>query len=262
MLLACGWCLVLFLAGGCKRPGYLQPALPPLALALGCYLDVVMPRLRGGGAPNWAGLWNRSSRLAYRGTVVVLLLGLTLVGAAGLWHMVKPGMGLVLTAAGIAALVVVHQRRAVSWAACGLAAFVVLLLAVWHLQPAYNRQFALRGRVRTGTDLAQGAGLSVVCFPQRWDSVSFYLPRADVRVYASGQRQELVEDLRSRPQTLLLVQSGPLLRDLLRELPASVEFVPRGRPGVVTAGWVRLRREVPPFLYAQHHSGRALWLTD
>jgi dolichol-phosphate mannosyltransferase len=38
-LLAGLWCLVFFSASGCKRPSYILPAMPPLALALGCYLD-------------------------------------------------------------------------------------------------------------------------------------------------------------------------------------------------------------------------------
>jgi 4-amino-4-deoxy-L-arabinose transferase-like glycosyltransferase len=38
-LLAGLWCLVFFSASGCKRPSYILPAMPPLALALGCYLN-------------------------------------------------------------------------------------------------------------------------------------------------------------------------------------------------------------------------------
>jgi 4-amino-4-deoxy-L-arabinose transferase-like glycosyltransferase len=33
------WCLAFFSASGCKRPSYILPAMPPLALALGCYVD-------------------------------------------------------------------------------------------------------------------------------------------------------------------------------------------------------------------------------
>lgn len=32
-------CLAFFSASGCKRPSYMLPAMPPLALALGCYVD-------------------------------------------------------------------------------------------------------------------------------------------------------------------------------------------------------------------------------
>jgi hypothetical protein len=38
-LLAGLWCLAFFSASGCKRPSYILPAMPPLALALGCYVD-------------------------------------------------------------------------------------------------------------------------------------------------------------------------------------------------------------------------------
>lgn len=43
-LLAFAWCLVFFSLAGCKRPYYLLPAMPPLALALGCYLDAAFTR--------------------------------------------------------------------------------------------------------------------------------------------------------------------------------------------------------------------------
>jgi 4-amino-4-deoxy-L-arabinose transferase-like glycosyltransferase len=38
-LLAGLWALVFFSASGCKRPSYILPAMPPLALALGCGVD-------------------------------------------------------------------------------------------------------------------------------------------------------------------------------------------------------------------------------
>ncbi len=106
------------------------------------------------------------------------------------------------------------------------------------LQPAYNRQYSLRDCLH---DAPQTASLPVICYPQRWDSVSFYLPRADVHVYGLDQRAQLIQDVRSRPGTLLLVKSGPLLNDLLQDLPGTVEFVRHGRHGAVTAGWVRSR---------------------
>jgi dolichol-phosphate mannosyltransferase len=248
VLLSCVWCVVFFSASGCKRPGYVLPALPPLALALGCYLDALMPRF---GDTGWTQLWGWASRLAYRATMVVLVVGLGLLVTAGARGMIRPSLALLLATTAVVAVALLWRRPAVSWGACGLAAFAVLLLGVHYLQPAYNRQFALRGRVRADVALAEAPGVPVVCYPQRWDSVSFYLPRADVRVYGPTQWKELVNDLRSRPRTLLLVKSGPVLRDLLRDLPNSVEFVPRGRPGAVTAGWVRLRKEVLPSVYAR-----------
>ena len=42
--LAAIWSLVFFSAAGCKRPGYILPVMPPLALAIGCYLNAALPR--------------------------------------------------------------------------------------------------------------------------------------------------------------------------------------------------------------------------
>jgi hypothetical protein len=239
-----------FSASGCKRPGYVLPALPPLALALGCYFDVLVPRFATLRAPDWAVLASWGSRGAYRATLVVLALGLAAAVLAGSRQMVRPGTGLLLSVVAGVALVAIWRRRTVSWGACSLTTFAVLFAGVLQLHAGYNRQFALRGRLRSDDHLARSSGLPVVCYPQRWDSVSFYLPRADVRVFSADQHRELAEELRSRPRTLVVVKSGPALRELLSALPASAEFEPRGRPGAVTAGWVRLRPEVAPFQVA------------
>jgi len=53
-LLAASWALAFFSAAGCKRPSYILPVMPPLALALGCYVDAAcrLGRLR---PAYWAG---------------------------------------------------------------------------------------------------------------------------------------------------------------------------------------------------------------
>jgi dolichol-phosphate mannosyltransferase len=239
-LLASLWVVLFYSAAGSKRPVYILPAMPPLALALGCYLDVLLPGPRL--APCWAPLWRRTSRLAYVATVLVLALGLGVVAWAGAARLVKPAAGVALAAGAVAALGVLLWRRRLSWAACAATTFAVLFLGVQHLHPSYNRQFAVRNHLLDHAGRARMARPSVVCHPQRWDSVTFYLPEADVRVYGGGQRRELVEDLRARPDSLLLVKTGPALDGLLRGLPPGLEFVPRGRPGAFTAGWVRPRR--------------------
>jgi hypothetical protein len=111
------------------------------------------------------------------------------------------------------------------------------------LQPAYNRQFALRDALLSRVVLGQKGPLTILCYPQRWDSVSFYHPQADVRVYTREQRRQLLADLRFQPRILLLVKSGKALKELRRDLPYCIQFVPHGRPGLVTAGWIR---PIPP----------------
>ncbi len=246
-LLAGLWSLAFFSASGCKRPVYIVPALPPLALSLGCYVAALVPSrsLRD----SWAGVLNRGARTAYRAAFVVLTLGAAAALLAGAYHIVKPVESFTFSGAAAAAcaLLAVYRKKA-SWPVCAGATFAVLFAAVYVIQPAYNRQYSLRDCLRR---VPQTPALSVACYPQRWDSVSFYLPRADVRAFGTDQRGQLLDALRSHPGILLLVKSEPLLADLLRDLPHSVVFVPAGRGGSITAGWVRLRRSPDGDLYAQ-----------
>jgi len=126
-----------------------------------------------------------------------------------------------------------------------------LLLAVHQLLPGYARKFSIRAQVRPNRVMSKDPNIPVVCYPHGWDSVSFYLRRNDVRVYSPDRRQALIADLRSRPQTLVFVKSERYRRELERALPASLEFVPCGRQGNVTAGVVQHRIEAPSTVFAQ-----------
>jgi len=252
-LLAGLWCFLFYSLSGCKRPGYILPVMPPLALALGWYLHL---RMRREKLEHLRQFLSRSrSRYAYQATVLMLVLG---VGASlvaevtGLFH---PLTACILAGTAGAGLLLVHrqaqqQRPAVSWALCSLATFVVLLAGVHQLLPAYTRKFSLRGQVRPHFEVSSDPGVPVACYPRRWDSVSFYLQRNDVRVYRPEQRDHFIADLRAQSGTLVFVKSGAALRDLLRDLPASLEFVQRGRQGNVTVGWVQPRATVPDYIYA------------
>jgi dolichol-phosphate mannosyltransferase len=234
-LLAAGWAVLFFSASGCKRPVYILPALPPLALALGCYLNGLMPTAAVG--ESWAALVRRGSRLAYWASLLVLTVAAGAAVAAGAYHVVKPatGYGLAGGAVALMALAAAFRGR-VSWPVCTGVTFAVLLAGVTLLQPAYNRQYTLRDCLR---GVPQTPALPVACYPQMWDSVSFYLPNAEVRAYGADRREDLLRDLRARPGTLLLVKSGPLLDDLRSEMPDGLELVRQGRRGAVTACWVR-----------------------
>jgi dolichol-phosphate mannosyltransferase len=247
-LLAAAWTVFFFSASGCKRPVYLLPALPTLALALGCYLDVLLPP----GLPTVAALWKRGVPRAGGVTLSVLLLGLGVVGAATFKGMVRPASGIALAAAAVAGTgFLVRNWRRASWAGALVATFALLYVGVRELQPAYNRQFALRSDLRKHVALLHDHAAGVACYPQRWDSVSFYLPHSDVKVYHAEDRKRLLADLRSQPETLLLVKSGRVLRELLDDLPESVEYVSRHHQGAVTVGRVRARGPAPDSVFAQ-----------
>jgi dolichol-phosphate mannosyltransferase len=236
-LLAFTAAFLFFSAAGGKRTVYILPALPPLALALGCYLDVLAPRGADWRAA-WARLWRRGSRLAFAASVLVAVFGGGAALAAVSLRLLAPAAGVALAVVALAAVVVLTAaRRVVSWPVCAATTLAALLAGVLVLLPAYNQRFSLRPCL---SDLPRKAPLRVACFPRRWESVDYYLPNARVRVYGAGEEQRLFDDLRADPDTLLLVKTSEL-KQLESELPPSLMFVPRAGQGVMTAGWVRTR---------------------
>src|SRR5262249_45007368 len=91
-----------------------------------------------------------------------------------------------------------------------------------------------------------GDEVPVVCYPRRWDSVSFYLKRDDVRAYARAEWGELADRLASCPLTLLFVESEAGPAEGVRDPPPSVEFGALGGRGNATAGLVRPRARTLP----------------
>jgi dolichol-phosphate mannosyltransferase len=250
VLLAFAWSLLFFSASGCKRPTYILPVLPPLALALGCYLDAVVAR--GLAARAGSALARHGAAFAARAAQVALVAGIVGSLAGGAAGLLRWPPALLLAAAAGGGLLFVSRpewraRPRAAWGLCVAATFAVLFTGVYGLLPGYARKFSLRGQVRP---LAEEA-LPVVCYPRRWDSVSFYLRRNDVQVYTPDELPQLVEALRTRPETLVFVKTGAPLEALLADLPPGMEFVAQGRQGTLTAGRIRHRPELPASLYAQ-----------
>ncbi|MGL4550176.1 MAG: hypothetical protein ACRC33_03225, partial [Gemmataceae bacterium] len=223
-LLAFGWMVLFFSLAGSKRPVYLVPALPPLALALGWLVARYAPRLTRGSLP---AEWVAGGGLC--GGAAVALAGV----ATGV---VRVEVGLWLTGAALAGLALICARPRLAWAGSFGLLVAALYLGVVHLLPAYNDQFSVRGELRRQAR----AGQEVVCFPMRYDSASFYLPANPVRVFDRGQSRELIAHLEAEPGALLLVKSGPTLERLLGELPPTLRFVGK-RGGAIAVGRVEAR---------------------
>jgi dolichol-phosphate mannosyltransferase len=260
-LLSFLWTVLFYSLAGCKRAVYILPALPPLALALGCYLDAVLPweRARGLLARPARGRLP-AGRLALGATALVVAaagLGCLTAAASGL---LRPATGLLL-AAGVAAAGGLLLRYGSArggttrWALCGAASFAVLFGALHLVLPGYARRFSLRGPLRPQAELCADPDVPVLCYPRGWDSVGFYLRRSDVRVFTPGRSGELAALLGARPNGVLVVKSDGPLEEVLRALPASLEFVPHGRRGPVTVGRVRPRPVAPDAVLARRKAG-------
>lgn len=246
------WCLAFFSLSGCKRPGYILPAMPPLALALGVYIDGALPRDLLAGVR--AGL-ARHALVPHRATLVALAGGAAVCALAAASGVRRSGPAVALAVGGALALAYLWRRgpanrAGTSWALCAGVTFALLLTGVHELMPGYAHKFSLRSQVRPQRDLSSDPAVPVVCYPHGWDSVSFYLKRNDVRVYPAEKRRELVAELLSRPETLVFVKTGPHLRDLVGSLPPHVEFVTRAAGELVTAGVVRPVTEAPESVVA------------
>jgi len=174
-LLAFAWGFLFFSLAGCKRPVYIVPALPPLALALGGYL-ATLP------------LPARSARL---------------------------------------------------WIAGGALTYVLQLLALLVLLPVYNQRFALRQALPGAYGTEADQTVSIICYPQMFDSISFYLPRSAVRICSADQWLQLLEELNPGSRVLLVIKSSAATREMLAELPGDVEFVTTSQSVTFTVGWLQ-----------------------
>jgi hypothetical protein len=96
----------------------------------------------------------------------------------------------------------------------------------------------------------------------RYESVSFYLPDSQVRVFGYGQKRELICHLENHPDALVLVKSGPVYEALVRDLPAGVRLDTRERGIAVTVGRVVHRPEVAPRNLAHLSPARSSSISD
>jgi 4-amino-4-deoxy-L-arabinose transferase-like glycosyltransferase len=247
-ILAAAWGLLFFSLAGSKRAVYLVPVLPPLALALGCYLDLALPRRRL--AMSWGWLVRHRSALAWRTALVGLAIGLGGGGLALLAGVGQPGRIALLTfgsAAGLIALIR-HERRA-RWLTAGAVTFLVLWTATHDLLPDYARRFSLKRAARASLAVAHPPAAIYSC-PQAQDAASFYLRRDDVRSFTPQTRFQVMADLYRRPDAVVFVKTADV-KDLLAMLPPGLEFTAAASDARVTVGRVGPRREAAVVGYAR-----------
>jgi hypothetical protein len=233
--------VLFFSLSGCKRPGYVLPAMPLLALALASHLERRLPSFDAIGS-----LQDEHSQLAYGATMTVLILAIASCVLAAHQHLVGPLVAGTLGLLSSSALILIawsnlKHRLHVSWLLCAATTFTVLLAGMHAILPGYARHFSMRGQVRPLATEGADASLPVACYPRGWDSVNFYLQREDVRVYTADERNQLLADLAAAPRTLLFVRTKRALEGLTAELRGDLEFVPLGRQGTVRVGVVQPR---------------------
>jgi dolichol-phosphate mannosyltransferase len=245
---ALGFALLAFVSGlvffslcGSKRPVYLVPLLPPLALVFGCTLDRLMPRM----APAWSCVVRHRSAIAWRVAVLGLFAVITLGGAALTANVSKAERAI---APVIAALFVlgwlVRRERKANWLSAGTVALGLVALAAHDLLPGYARRFSLKRAAQ-----ADPTTSAVYCYPQPFDAVSFYR-QEPIRAFSADDRGRLIAELQHAGSALLFVKTSHL-HDVLADLPQTLQFQTVLDEAGVTAGRIVSRPTAPAAGYAR-----------
>ncbi len=236
------WCVLFFSLSGCKRPGYILPAFPLLALMMGTFVTHGLPWQRWMGAAQPRRLGHR---LARRLAAAGFALGIALTWAAALAGLTGWLEAAFLSLAlGVAGLFVWASSRFAptwtSWVNCAAMVFVVLLVGQRIWLPVYHDRFGLRRQVEISSEYEQEEPLPILTYPKRWDSIGFYAGRDDV--VSCTDIDDMVSELRAHGRARVFVRRDESLRELLDRMPAEMEFELLGREAdYVAVGLVRVR---------------------
>lgn len=249
-LLAFGWCVLFFSLSGCKRQGYILPALPLLALIVGAFVTHGLPWRRWMQAAS--GRRVLAHQLGHRWartlTLATFAMGSIISVAAALsrlWSWPDAAMPLLLFAA-LGVVTAAAPARApawTSWAGCAAVVFLVLGFAQRTWLPDYHQRFGLRRQVEISSAYEQEDELPIVTYPKRWDSIGFYSRRTNVESYAPADLAQLMHDLHKHGKALIFVKREESLRDLFKALPDHLEVEMLGKEeDYVAVGIVRPRK--------------------
>ena len=243
-LLAFAWCVLFFSLSGCKRPGYILPALPLGALILGTFATHGLPWRRWMQAASDAG-----HRWARRLTLATIAMGFALsaaAGVSGLWTWPAATLAVLvflLVGVGVTAAPM-RTPTWTSWAGCVGIGFLVLVFGQRTWLPDYHDRFGLRRQVEISAEYEQELELPIVTYPKRWDSVTFYSRRGKVGSYSPANFAQLYYDLHKQGKAIVFVKRDGSLGDLLKALPDHLEVEFLGREDdYVAVALVRPRRK-------------------
>lgn len=225
-----GTALVIFSLGffffslaGCKRPSYLVPILPYLAILGGLMLDRWTRE-----APTLASLFPLGNSKARVFGAASLALGSVAMAIAAMKGMVSPLEATILgTLFGLGLLMIVlptgKWHHSISWGKSLVASTLVAWACVSYLLPGYNGQFSIKAPLDSLAKSESNPDL-VICYPQRYYSTSFYTPNARVEVFGSHEHRQLYETVRQKPDAIVLVKSQHALRSLSLDAPDGWEW--------------------------------------
>jgi 4-amino-4-deoxy-L-arabinose transferase-like glycosyltransferase len=133
----------------------------------------------------------------------------------------------------------------------GALTFVALTGLHYFALPWYAEHHSPWSRPDTVTEYCSDPNVPVVCYPRNCDSVSFYLGRADLRIYRSKETPNLLHYLERQPRVVVLFTHRNSLETLRQVLPAHLRLTDekplfgsarRGREGLCYLAVVQRRQ--------------------
>jgi 4-amino-4-deoxy-L-arabinose transferase-like glycosyltransferase len=226
-LLWATWCVVFFTLSRGKLPPYVLPALPAVALLLGCYLEQV---LRHASLVSYL---ERSHALVPQRTSLILAGTWLLINGFG-WYkgVVDPltsapeCLGTCFCLASLLGVGLWGRRLSskVAWTVCGVLAVGVMLATSQDFVPAWSSHRSLLNQSEEVVELLRDSNVAVACC-EGVGSVPFALDRGNVRNFDGQSEREVKEFLRRYPCTLLILSPESDLERLGRMVPSRAEIV-------------------------------------
>ena len=209
-LLWAGWCVLFFSLSRGKLPPYILPAIPALAVLIGCYLETAL--FQPGLAAFFKPVRTQMPRWA------VTIVGLAFV-AANIWAWstgsLRPRfLGVMesgLALAGIVALALWGKRLSwkPAWALCCLVTFAAIFETSSRLLPAWASRRSPLARADAVEQYLHDGQTAVLCSGEEWGSVPFRVDLAAPFLNTKGHSPaELVHFLCDHPRNVFIVKPG------------------------------------------------------
>src|SRR5262249_36618047 len=220
------WWILFYSASGSKSPPYMLPTLVPLALVLGACLDA---NWRTHGLRfHW--LWTGLASAWPRWTTTLMLAGLVgcaLATALLEWQGWTSAAAEMVAAGLLLALWLRFGRHAgprLTWGICAAAILAFNLFAVQDLVAGAAGRHSPEAIARKIRRWKPGCVPVVWRYGRQWPSSSFYLRRDGGALFCPRETlPTLIAWMRQLPETLIIVETGPLLEELMRAIPPSLQ---------------------------------------
>lgn len=246
-ILAFAWCVLFFSLSGSKLAYYILPVLPPLALLSGTFVARLFLTVSRDAFESFA--YRVVPHVAI--TLILLITAGTCVGAykqgwlPSAWAIGMTGATVTLVL--LWWFAVRRNAPPLAWAVCAGATLAAILVLTHPLIASYvgrRSPAAVAHKLPAMTDTDPRA---LVSFGRQWPSALFYFRRYAVGFYEADDLASFVRFLRAYPDSIALVEDGPLLDQLLAAWPESLsaEVIRPDQPGQVAVVFVSKRSSEP-----------------